>query len=77
MEEELAPHVERVFGDESLRATLVRRCRHWANMYNATNEGSYRMKYNLLYPLLFHTLEPAIKLEFFASLLSRLESDVD
>ena len=45
--------------------SLIEYCQYLAKKYEETNEGSYRIKYNLLYPLLYSPLSDEKKIEFF------------
>jgi len=47
-------------------------CKWLALQYNTTLEGKYRIKYNLLYPLLHHSLSEDKKDEYFKSFVDSL-----
>ena len=60
---------------EVYSAELLSYCQYLADMYNETNEGKYRIKYNVLYPLLFNNLSDNKKVEFFNSFILHMNCD--
>ena len=60
---------------EVYNVELLSYCQYLADMYNETNEGKYRIKYNVLYPLLFNNLSDSKKVEFFNSFILHMKYD--
>lgn len=54
------------------RTYLTEYCKYLAERYNLTNEGKYRIKYNDLYPILYHDLSDEKKVEFFNSFITSM-----
>jgi hypothetical protein len=52
------------------RDILINYCKDLSEKYNKTLSGNCRIEYNLLYPLLFDNLEPAIKIKFFSTFIN-------
>lgn len=57
------------------KQVLVDFCKALAHKYDVTNDGHFRIAYNHLYPLLFHTLDSPIRLTFYYSFLGELDND--
>ena len=55
------------------RTKLVVYCKWLADQYNLTNEGKYRIKYNDLYPLLYHSISPEKRDELWKSFKTSLD----
>ena len=51
---------------------LTNYCKYLANMYNETNEGKYRIKYNDLYRILYGNLSDDKTVEIFNSFATSL-----
>ena len=65
--------VNALLKDSVICSLLVEYCEYLANKYNETNEGKYRIKYNDLYPVLFHPLTDEKRHEFFNSFATSLD----
>ena len=59
--------IKKTLNDINNYNTLIEYCKYLASKYNETNEGKYRIKYNELYPILFHSLSDEKIVEFFNS----------
>lgn len=61
-----------VFNNPEIRQELEMYCLWLASTYNQTLSGDHRIKYNDLYPLLFHTLSPEKQKELYQSFTTSL-----
>jgi len=52
--------------------SLKKYCHYLAEKYNETSESYYRIKYNDLYPFLFHPVSDEKKTELFNSFLTSM-----
>ena len=59
--------IENILSNEILKKCLIDYCVFLAENYNKTLSGIYRIKYNDLYPLLFHSPSLDKKKELFYS----------
>jgi len=64
--------INQLLRNDYIHETLSKYCEYLANMYNETNEGKYRIKYNDLYRVLYHNLSDGKMVEFFNSFTTSL-----
>lgn len=64
--------LDQLFADPNLRNQLTQYALYLAHQYNETNEAKYRIKYNSLYPLLFHILPEERQIQFFDDFMNSL-----
>ena len=63
---------EQILNNEKLKKDLIEYCIFLAKKYNQTLSGIYRIKYNDLYPILFHPVSSEKKKELFISFITSL-----
>jgi len=68
-----AQEISLILKNDNMIENLIEYCKYLADEYNKTNEGKYRIKYNDLYPILYHSLSENKKEEFFNSFVTSLE----
>jgi len=64
--------IEDILSNKNLKESLIEYCIFLAEKYNETLSGVYRIKYNDLFPILFHYLSKEKKEELFKSFTTSL-----